>query len=321
MSDINVRKLNESTVFIACESPQILRDINSLFTVFADNYRWSPKFKAGIWDGKLKFFTFQHQLPIGLVPKLYEFAKEGNYSIEKNYNDEVILSKEEFMKFISSLNLPMEPREFQLQASYDAITQTKLSIDSSTGSGKSLILYIIVRWMLSNRIKTILIVPSVALVEQAFGDFLDYGWEDVEKYCCRIYGGQKRLMEKPVIISTWQSLYTDLSLFQEYKTLVIDECFISTTKVNIENGYTSIDKINIGDKVYSLNLDTNQKELKEVVKIYKNATLSTHLIEIEIENGITIKCTPNHKFYIKKDNMFIFKKASELTEQDELVEF
>jgi hypothetical protein len=327
MADIEVRKINESTVFVASENTRILKDINCLFSVYAEQYRWSPKFKAKIWDGKIRFFDYNNQLPIGLVPKLERFAKEGNYSIVKHYNDGYELSKEDFMSYVESLNLqsggvPIEPRDFQLKAAYEAITKTKLTIDSSTGSGKSLVLYLIVRYLYEVLHKKIfVIVPTVALTNQLVYDFMDYGWDTCEDKICTVYAGQTRIMTRPIILSTWQSLYDGEEVLQTAEILMMDECFPHSTKVNTKNGYIDIDKINIGDEVYSLNLDSNQRELKTVSKIYKNATLSTHLVEIEIDNGNIIKCTPNHKFYVKQDNICIQKMASELTDQDELVEF
>ena len=53
--------------------------------------------------------------------------------------------------------------------------------------------------------KILILVPTTSLVEQMYSDFIDYGWSD--KYVHRIYSGHERTTDKPVVVSTWQSLY------------------------------------------------------------------------------------------------------------------
>ena len=67
---------------------------------------------------------------------------------------------------------------------------------------ESLIIYFLVRFY---NVKTLILVPTTSLVEQMYSDFIDYGWND--KYLHRIYQGHEKDTDKPVIISTWQSLY------------------------------------------------------------------------------------------------------------------
>lgn len=232
MSDIKIHKVNEATLYIKTDNPDISKELSNYFSVFADNYRFQPLYKQGKWDGKLRFFNYQNQLPIGLLDMLKKFCKEGGYSYEQNFVVEDIIDKQEVLRFIESLNLPdnMETRDYQLQAVYDILTYKHVSAESTTSSGKSMILYIIARWMMKQKKKVILIVPSVQLVEQMFGDFYDYGWTDLEEHCCRIYAGQKRMMEKPVTISTWQSLYKDKEPFAAYDCMMIDEGHLGAAK-------------------------------------------------------------------------------------------
>jgi superfamily II DNA or RNA helicase len=226
--DIVVKKVNEATVFVDCRT-SIQRELTTFFSVFADNYRFNPKYKQGVWDGRLRFFDYKNNLPIGLCAKLNNFAKQGRYTIKYDFELGTKVDLEEFTAFVAALKItddegnPMEPRDFQLRAAYDALCKNHLNIASSTASGKSLILYMIVRWLMAHDEKTICIVPSVQLVEQLFGDFYLYGWNKVEDHCCRIYGGQKRMMEKPVQISTWQSLYQDLEEFAKFDAILLDE--------------------------------------------------------------------------------------------------
>ena len=226
--DIIVHKTNEATAFVECSS-SIHREITSYFSVFADNYRFNPKFKARIWDGKLRFFDYQNHLPIGLLGHLRKFAEKGGYTFHCKFKTLNDVSIETFKAFVDGLGItddegnPMEPRDYQILAAYEAIRYQHLNASSSTASGKSLILYMIVKWLRSQDDKVICIVPSVQLVEQLYGDFLSYGWLSVEEDCCRIYAGQKRMIEKGVIISTWQSLYKDKKEFAKFDAILVDE--------------------------------------------------------------------------------------------------
>jgi hypothetical protein len=199
--DIVVKKVNEATVFVDCRT-SIQRELTTFFSVFADNYRFNPKYKQGVWDGRLRFFDYKNNLPIGLCAKLNNFAKQGRYTIKYDFELGTKVDLEEFTAFVAALKItddegnPMEPRDFQLRAAYDALCKNHLNIASSTASGKSLILYMIVRWLMAHDEKTICIVPSVQLVEQLYGDFLSYGWQDVESYCSRIYSGKVKFPTK-----------------------------------------------------------------------------------------------------------------------------
>ena len=81
----------------------------------------------------------------------------------------------------------------------------------------------------------LIIVPTTSLVEQLFKDFKDYGWSP-EKFVHRIYQGHSKETDKPVIISTWQSIYTQpKKYFKDIRMIVGDEAHlfkaVSLTKI------------------------------------------------------------------------------------------
>jgi superfamily II DNA or RNA helicase len=71
--------------------------------------------------------------------------------------------------------------------------------------------------------KTLILVPTTSLVEQMTSDFIDYGWK--EEYIHRVYAGQDKTHKtKPVIISTWQSVYKMHSqYFSQFGCIIGDE--------------------------------------------------------------------------------------------------
>ena len=75
------------------------------------------------------------------------------------------------------------------------------------------------------------------------------------------------------------------------------KCFVAGTKVSSENGLKPIEKVKIGDKVWSKNEETGEVALKKVKNIFVNKTKV--LIHVII-NGEEIKTTAKHPFYAKK---------------------
>ena len=82
------------------------------------------------------------------------------------------------------------------------------------------------------------------------------------------------------------------------KCISIEYCFVAQTPVSTPNGYKNIEDIQIGDIVYSMNLQTMQIEEKAVkrLKITENAITSTCLISTGTDH---IESTPDHRFYVK----------------------
>ena len=68
-----------------------------------------------------------------------------------------------------------------------------------------------------------IVVPTTSLVEQLTGDFDSYGWSS-EDYCHKIYAGKEKQTNKPVTITTWQSIYKmPKSWFEQFDVVIGDE--------------------------------------------------------------------------------------------------
>jgi superfamily II DNA or RNA helicase len=109
---------------------------------------------------------------------------------------------------------------------------------SPTASGKSLILYLIMRKLVEDGKRGLIIVPNVSLVEQLHGDFEEYseknGW-NVEDHVHKIYQGKDKVTKKAVTISTWQSIYQlNTPYFKQFDFVLGDECHLFKAKSLIE---------------------------------------------------------------------------------------
>jgi len=232
---IKVEKLNEVYLRVMCDDHGIEQDISQFFTFEVPGARFTPAFKARIWDGRLRLFDMLRKtLYVGLLDYLIKFAERNDLEIE--YKNEVVsktkVTIEEIKSYVESLNLygkgnPIEVRDYQIEAIYQGIYNNRSILLSPTGSGKSLIIYVIMRWHLENDKKCLIVVPTTSLVEQLFSDFEDYssanGW-DTSEYCQKLYSGFSKDFTKEVLLTTWQSIFRQpKNWFDQFDVLFGDE--------------------------------------------------------------------------------------------------
>jgi superfamily II DNA or RNA helicase len=232
---ITVVKINEAYVNLVCEDG-IKAELSEFFSFFAHNYQFSPLYKKRVWNGKIYLYNKKtSNLPAGLIRYLREFCKERNFPlvIDPTVQSFNSFTQEQAVDFVKSLNLrsrgnPIEPRDYQLTGFLKSIKYRKVLIKSPTASGKSLIIYTIIRYLLQNECKRgLLVVPTISLVEQMYGDFKDYssanGW-NVDTNAQKIYQGQDKNISKSLTISTWQSIHEfPKKFFEQFDFIIGDE--------------------------------------------------------------------------------------------------
>ena len=241
MNTISIRKKNEVYLVVDTD-PSISQELNDYFSFEVPGAKFHPLFKSRMWDGKVRLFSmFTKELYVGLKDYIELFAKEREYTIdETNYKkslDET--TYEEVKSFCESLKLSsrnelIQIRDYQIDAVYQAIIDGRRLLLSPTGSGKSLIIYCLIRWHQKYGRRQLILVPTTSLVEQMYSDFQDYSgineWRASEN-CKRIYGGHEKTNEYPVVISTWQSIYKlPKSFFSEFQVVYGDEAHLFKAK-------------------------------------------------------------------------------------------
>jgi superfamily II DNA or RNA helicase len=164
-----------------------------------------------------------------------KWATDRGYTYE--YDDEDLdtsFSVEEANEFIEKLNPKYMPRDYQFNSFVHTIRSKRRIVLSPTGSGKSLLLYVVSMYLLTKGKRGLVIVPRSALVEQLYSDFEDYSCKNgknMEKYCHRVYSGRDKESDKPIIISTWQSLQRlPKEYFQQFDYVVCDEAHQAQAK-------------------------------------------------------------------------------------------
>lgn len=199
----------KNKLYLQVDSIKTLNFIDKNFSILAhENIKFVTAVKEHRWDGKIKYLDEKtSSMRIGLLVELLRFCKLKNIEYELKFSIKNEVSEEKIKTWIKTLNLPFELKDYQFNVFYDLVRYKNITAQSEMGSGKSLIIYLVIRFMLQNNFKTMLIVPNIGLLYQMKKDFLSYGWKDSDEYL-QIIGDRfiKKEFKKPVIISTWQSL-------------------------------------------------------------------------------------------------------------------
>jgi superfamily II DNA or RNA helicase len=216
-------------LYVDCE-PGYAAELSEFFSFYVPGYKFMPAYKNKVWDGKIRLFNrINGELSAGLYAYLIKFAAERSYSVDTEESDYGFpvpaKSPLELADLLNDATLPFQPRDYQYDALETALTRTRAILLSPTGSGKSFIAYLLIKYYLSNfNNKVLLIVPTTSLVEQMYSDFTDYGM-DVDQYVHKIYSGKDKITNKRVIVSTWQSIYKlPAKWFKQFGMVVGDEC-------------------------------------------------------------------------------------------------
>ena len=230
MSHLVISKKNEVYLYVDSEI-HIYYELADQFTFEVPGAQFSPAYKKKFWDGKIRLFNTQNgQIYVGLLDRVIQFCKDHGYTYEfkdnKHYGTPFEVNpniSQEGVKDYMNAICRHSPRSYQVEGVYDALRHNRKLLISPTASGKSLMIYSIVRYFVEKGKNTLIVVPTTSLVEQMYKDFADYGW-DVGSYCHKIYAGRERETDSQVIITTWQSIYKlPRKYFNRFNVVVGDE--------------------------------------------------------------------------------------------------
>jgi len=234
---VKISKKNETYLKIQAD-PHVFYELSDYFTFDVPGAKFMPQYRSKYWDGKIRLFnTGSGEIYAGLVDKVVTFLDRRGYEYEfehseyygNPYEENEMVSPEgvfDYMNKISSI----KPRPYQVKGVYDALRQNRRLLVSPTASGKSLMIYTIVRYMIEKENSVLLVVPTTSLVEQMYKDFEEYGWNS-EKYCHKVYSGKEKFDPRPVTITTWQSVYKlDRKFFSRYDCVIGDEAHLFKSK-------------------------------------------------------------------------------------------
>jgi len=231
MTNLTISKINESFLEIEGET-DVISEIHSRYAEYKSGYQFSNAYKNRSWDGKTHFFNPRTgYLPYGFLQDLLAFCKENSYVYELQGVDENKLTRTlDENKYQESIQYFMRNsgktlRDYQDEAIRVGLSNKRGILLSCTGSGKSLMIYNIVRSLRKEGYKHVLIiVPTIPLIYQMRDDLIDYGYDNADDELTIQGDGNKEDESKPVLISTWESLqHKDVDYFEKFDAVLVDE--------------------------------------------------------------------------------------------------
>lgn len=234
---IQIQKVNSAFIKITgdYDDKQI---ISNHFTVNAPNFYFSPKYKAGIWDGRIRYMNWSTgYLPYGLFSELISCAGQNDINVDveeklikdvddMNIND---FDKHAFMNMNPDF-LPggsKEVRDYQLEGAKLSLQAKRGLLEHATRSGKSLTSFLAVNYIYNKFLKgkvteykIVVVVPTTQLILQFTGDYIEYGFPEdkIGKY----FADEKN-NEATLIVGTWQSLRSAQHIHNNVLFLICDE--------------------------------------------------------------------------------------------------
>lgn len=337
---------DEVNVEIKDLEPNTRRKLNEKFKLFVPSARFAPAYRYGKWDGKVSFFALNGNTYYQLLDEILEYLINDGYIIDDDTFEDNRIPFEFNIKPVTDSYLfdnfgavwpedhmlagqPMMLRDYQVNAINKFIENPQAIEELCTSFGKT-ILTAVLSHITEPYGKSLVIVPNKDLVKQTYKDYANLGL-DVGMY----YGDVKEIGHTHTI-TTWQSLEVLRKNFKQGKistdgvelndiidginTAIIDECFSPKMPVLTNTGYIEIQNINEGDKVINYNEETKTFKEDTVIKIHKNLTTSKseEMLEITLENNITIEVTANHKFLTENRGWI---RADQLTTEDEIIQY
>ena len=235
MTKLIIHSKDETNAYIKGDISTV-SEIAKFFEFRPDGYMFMPAYKVGAWDGIIRPINgYTGEFKKGLTNEVIKTAESLGHDIAVDEDDYAYI--DESIPLVPTDNISngkgehIEPYDYQVAGAQYVLDNKRGIVISPTGSGKSLLQYILVKSLIEHGYKKILIVvPTVGLVTQLYSDFNEYSEFDddfnVDELIHKISGGKdKDDVNKKVYISTWQSLQNvkDRSYFEQFQAVFVDE--------------------------------------------------------------------------------------------------
>lgn len=233
MADIvRIEKVDEVYIKVLTDS-SLRQELVDYFSFRPPGYQFVPSFKNRIWDGYIRLFNpMKPYLYGGLLEYLNKFCEDRQYEIQ--IAPELIPDNKIEDSYVEELatdiGAKLKPRDYQIDYVLNALRNNRTLSLSPTSSGKSFIIYLLQQhYYRTFGHRTLIIVPTISLVHQMAGDFIDYGCDPDLIY--KIQGGVDKKTKASIVISTWQSLVRQpKEWFDQFKVVLGDEAHLFQAK-------------------------------------------------------------------------------------------
>lgn len=233
MSDIvRIEKFDEVYMKVLTD-PGLRQELMDYFSFRPPGYQFVPSYKNRIWDGYIRLYNpMKPFLYAGLLEYMQKFCEDRGYEIQipAEMQPDNSIQDSYVEELAAEIGAKLKPRDYQVNYVLNALRNNRTLSLSPTSSGKSFIIYLIQQHyyrVFGHR--TLIIVPTISLVHQMAGDFIDYGCDPDLIY--KIQGGVDKKTKLPIVISTWQSLMRQpKEWFDQFRVVLGDEAHLFQAK-------------------------------------------------------------------------------------------
>lgn len=197
--------------------------LSNEFSEYAPNHFFHPKYKMGVWDGKIRFFAKDGTCYINMledvIPRLVKYGYKPILNDKRIHSEQVELEPidENYFCYCEIDGNPIILREYQVRAVNALLKSNGGILVASTAAGKTFINAAVAKRYGEKGLRTMTIVPSRDLIKQTKQDFVLVGLD------CGEFSGKVKNTENQHIVSTWQSLKNQPQLMHDFHVVIVDE--------------------------------------------------------------------------------------------------
>jgi len=230
-----IREL-ENHIEILTNKSEDIKNLDRLLSALRPGHEYEPRFQSGASDGRTRFYQTQkmERGVLFIIPRGFKKRLLDNISFDSSSllpPDKISEEDKEILKSIIN-TLPFKPRKYQLKSVIQFIENHNYLASMCTGSGKSLVAYLTMRFFYERGMKGILLVPTISLTMQMYGDFKDYNAPESFLENIKLVGGENndKELNKPLIIGTYQSLVKVRENMKSYNFILTDEVHLASAE-------------------------------------------------------------------------------------------
>ena len=220
-----IKIIDEINCIIVGLRPSDYDKLKDKFSPYAPNYRFTTKYKLGIWDGKIPFFSKAGKTYIKLLPEIIPLLKKWGYTLKLEDNRQSFILEFDLIDKYYFVDEGIELGDHQVEGVNAALQANGGILLMGTGAGKSIAAACLCKiYTEKYNLKAIMIVPNTDLIGQGKEDFENLGLDVGE------YSGDVKDLNHPIVISTWQALQNNPQVMSLFQISITDECHGVTGK-------------------------------------------------------------------------------------------
>lgn len=219
--------LDEVNIRIQGISEHLHNRLLNEFSAHPEGYSFSPKYKLGIWDGKIYFYNNRGESYLYFLDDIVRIINKAGYSFkfedrrpEFHAPSQITVDSLQHIKHLDTGN-PIKLYDYQASSVNTLIEHGSGIINAATGAGKTLLTAALVNTYVEAGHRCLIVVPTQDLIVNTKRELVNCGIDTGE------YSGKRKDITNKCIVSTWQALQHNASYITAFRVLLVDEVHLA----------------------------------------------------------------------------------------------